>query len=273
MKIALTEIPVWSFRATCVLGGTIGLFCIARLSGLRIRPAPAEWRPLAITALLNVTLWNIFIAYGIRLLPASRAAILAYTMPLWTVLLSHVMLGEPINRRRAAALLLGGLGLLVLMGDEMLAVKAAPMGALMVISGALSWAFGTILMKKHPVNMPTTSFTAWQFLLGGLPLVAGALIMGNGIPGKLSISAMLAVLYNILVSFTLCHWAWFRIVKVAPAGVAALSTMLIPVIGVISSMLVLGETPRLQEVLALGLVLASLAKVFGRKTTNSAVKV
>jgi drug/metabolite transporter (DMT)-like permease len=262
MKLSLNEIPVWSFRAYCVMGGAVGLAFIARISGQRLRPRLEEWRPLLLTAMFNVTLWNVLIGYGLTRLPAGRSAILAYTMPLWTVLLSHFILGEALTRRRLAGLLLGGSGLAVLMGDEILAIRSAPAGALMVISGALSWTIGTILMKKRPVDMPTTSFTFWQFLLGGLPLVIGATLIDIEPTQHVSTIAVIGVLYNVFVSFIFCHWAWFKIVKQAPAGIAALSTMMIPVIGVLSSMLVLGEAPRIQEILALGLVLLSLATVF-----------
>lgn len=264
MKIALAEIPVWSFRAFCVLSGAAGIALIARAAGQRLWPHPAEWRMLLLTAVFNVTLWNICIGFGLMLLPAGRSAILAYTMPLWTVLLSAIFLGEHLTRRRVTGLLCGAGALVLLLWEEAEALRAAPFGTLLVVSGALAWAAGTILMKRMPSSMPTSSFTAWQFLLGGLPLLAGAALFDHASLQAVSASAAGAVFYNVAVSFIFCHWAWFRIVQQAPAGVAALSTMLIPVIGVLSSLLVLGDRPAPTEILALLLVLASLATVLNR---------
>lgn len=216
---------------------------------------------LALTALFNVTLWNLCIGFGLAMLPAGRSAILAYTMPLWTVLLGALFLGEALTRRRLIGLLCGVAALALLMREEWVSLRAAPLGSLLVVAGAVSWAVGTILMKRLPSSMPTTSFTAWQFLLGGLPLLTGALVF-DAIPRQLpSWPALGAVFYNVTVAFIFCHWAWFRIVQGATAGAAALSTLLIPVLGVLSSMLLLGDRPGPADLMALLLVLAALATV------------
>lgn len=264
MKLALAEIPVWSFRAFCVLAGAAGIALIGRAMGHRLWPRRHEWAMLTWTALFNVTLWNLFIGFGLTLLPAGRSAILAYTMPLWTVLLSALLLGEALTRRRVLGLLCGAGALVLLLAEEISALRAAPLGTLLVVAGAASWAIGTIAMKRMPSNLPITSFTAWQFLLGGLPLLAGALAFDPWHWQGLSAGAAGAVVYNVAISFIFCHWAWFRIVQEAPAGVAALSTLMIPVIGVLSSMLVLGDRPGVSEVLALLLVLVALATVLSR---------
>lgn len=265
MKIALAEIPVWSFRAFCVLTGAIGLILIARAMRQRLWPQRGEWRALWLTAIFNVTLWNVCIGFGLTMLPAGRAAILAYTMPLWTVLLSAWILGESLSRRRVLGLLFGAAALALLLRDEAVVLRAAPLGTLLIVAGAMAWAVGTVLIKRLPTTMPTTSLTAWQFVLGGLPLLAGALIFDDAQWHSVSAPAAGAVVYNVAVSFIFCHWAWFRIVQQAPAGVAALSTLLIPVLGVLSSMVVLGDRPRWPEVLALLLVIAALATVLNRK--------
>jgi len=78
------------------------------------------------------------------------------------------------------------------------------------------------------------------------------------------------VLYNLLVAFLFCYWAWTRIAIVAPVGVSSLSVMMIPVVGVFSGMLVLGETPRWQDYVALFLVVGALATVLlPSKGTNT----
>jgi drug/metabolite transporter (DMT)-like permease len=261
MKIALAEMPVWTFRSVCVWAAAIGLFAIARADGQPLLPPSREWGRLTANALANVTFWNILVAYGLMLLPAGRAVILAYTMPLWAVLLSAVVLNEPLTRRRLAgvALGMGGMGLLI--GDELALLRSAPMGALLVIGAAIAWAIGTVLVKRYPVNLPIASFTAWQLLIGGAPMVLGALAFETGALRPLSWPGSLAVAYNVIVAFVICYWIWYKIVSLVPAGVSALGTLLIPVVGVFSGMLVLGERPGWHEYAALALVLASIATV------------
>ncbi len=261
MKLALAELPPWTFRAACLACGAAGLFFIARAQGLQIQPREGQWKRLAFASLFNVTGWNLLIAYGVSILPSGRSAILAYTMPLWTVILSALFLRERFTRRKAIGVILGMVALTLLLGPDGSYVESAPLGALFVIAAALSWAAGTVIMKRWPIDLPTTSFVAWQLALGGLPIVLGALVLDWGDLQPISLAATTALLYNIFIATVFCHWAWFRIATTVPASIAALATMMIPVVGAFSGMLVLGEQPGWQEYVALLLVTLALATV------------
>jgi len=261
MKLAVNEVPVLTFRALCLAVGAASMFAIARASRQIMIPKRQEWPQLFATSLLNVAAWNVLIAYGVLLLPAGRSVILAYTMPLWVALLSAPVLHEPLTPRRMLGVALGTTGMLVLIGSELTALRAAPTGTLLVIGAAVSWAAGTVMMKRFPSQLPTTSFTGWQMLLGGIPLLLGALAFDGGKVHLPSVQATVAVLYNMFIAFVLCYWAWFKIVSRASAVVSALGTLLIPVVGVISSMLVLAERPTWQEFTAMALVLAAIGTV------------
>jgi drug/metabolite transporter (DMT)-like permease len=270
MKLAVEEIPVWTFRGLCVAAGAAGILIIAGVSGQRLLPPRAHWGRLFGTSLLNVTAWNILIGYGITMVPAGRSAILAYTMPLWVALLSVPVLKEPFTRRRLLGVSLGMGGMMLLLSNEFAVLRAAPVGALLVVGAALSWALGTVLIKRFPTDLPTTSFTGWQLLLGGVPIIIGALLFDTGKLSPLSWQATVALAYNMIVAFILCHWVWFKIVSRASAAVSSLGTLSIPVVGVFSSMLVLGEHPGWQEYAALLLVLTAIATVIippQRRTT------
>jgi drug/metabolite transporter (DMT)-like permease len=140
-------------------------------------------------------------------------------------------------------------------------VQAAPVGTLLILGGAFSWALGTVLMKRYPVDLPVTALTAWQLLLGGIPLYAGALAFDLDRLHPLTLWPAVAFAYNVIVAFVFCYWAWFKIVASVPVGVSSLSVLMIPVVGVFSGMLVLSETPHWQDYVALVLVLAALATV------------
>ena len=78
----------------------------------------------------------------------------------------------------------------------------------------------------------------------------------------MSQTAWFAVLYNIFFAGTLAHWAWFRMARTLPVAVSSLSSLPVPVVGVLSGMLFLGERPGTRaNSLALALVLASLVAV------------
>jgi drug/metabolite transporter (DMT)-like permease len=263
MKIVLSEMEPMRFRTLCLLFGATGLFTIAQINGLPIRAPRGQWPRMIAIALVNMTGWNILAIYGIRLMASGRAAILGYTMPMWSVMLSTGLLKEPFTRRRALGIALGFSGLLLLLGEEVQAVGRSPLGAILMIAAAFCWASGTVMMKRWPVSLPTSSFTAWQMLIGVTPIAIIALTLESGTfnPFKLSLWPMLGALYNLVVTFNFCYWAWTKIALVAPVGVSSLSVMTIPVVGVISGMLLLGETPHWQDYAALVLVVGSLATV------------
>jgi drug/metabolite transporter (DMT)-like permease len=261
MKMTLAELPVWTFRGLCVAAGAIGLFLLARAGGQPIRVPAGQRGRLVVISICNVTLWNILIGYGLQMLPAGRSAILAYSMPVWAVLLSVFVLNEKLTRRRILGLVLGMAGMALLLGGEMSLMRVSPLGAVLVLGGAISWALGTVLMRRYPMNLGTSALTAWQLLVGGLPIMVGALVIDWGHWQPIGVRAMIGLVYNMTFVFIFCYWAWFRIATTAPPGVSSLSTLMIPIVGVFSGIWLLGESPQWQEYAALGLVIAALATV------------
>jgi len=133
MKLAVTEMAPMRFRTLCLVAGAAGLFAMARTGGLRLRVPPGQWGRLIAMALFNICGWNICAIYGVSLMASGRAAILGYTMPIWSVALSVWLLGERFTRRRALGVALGVSGMLFLLGGEIQAVGRSPLGALLLL--------------------------------------------------------------------------------------------------------------------------------------------
>lgn len=263
MKTVLTEMGPMHFRTLCLLFGALGLFAIARAGGLALRVPQGQWPRLAAIGIVNIAGWNICAIYGVRLMVSGRAAIIAYTMPAWAVLLSAWLLGERLTRRRIAGVVLAMAGVVLLLGNDLQAVGRSPVGALLMLAAASTWATGTVMMKRWPVDLPPSSFTGWQMVVAVVPIVLVALAVepGGFNPFALSLWPMLSVFYNIFVAFIFCYWAWTKIALLAPVSVASLAVMMVPVVGVFSGMLLLGERPHWQDYAALVLVVASLSTV------------
>jgi drug/metabolite transporter (DMT)-like permease len=270
MKVVLSEVRPWTFRTVCLLAGGAGLLALARMGGTRLRVPSADFKPLVVTALVNITGWHILSAHGIARMQAGRAAIIAYTMPIWAILLSRLILKERVTSMRLWALALGFAGLLLLLWPDIRAVEAAPAGALCMLGAAFCWAAGTVLVKFFQWHMPATLVMGWQLLIGGLPVVCGAALLEPlAAVTAISSKALLTLALVVLLPIIFCHWAFFRVVQIFPANVAALSTLSIPVIGVFSSALLLGESIRVNELAALGLVVVSLGLTgLSRRPTN-----
>jgi drug/metabolite transporter (DMT)-like permease len=261
MKIALTEIPVWTFRGLCVGAGALGLMLLAWAARQPLRVPAAHWPGLLVISIFNITGWNLFAVYGLGYLPSGRAAILAFTMPIWAVLLSLWLLNEKLTLRRVVGLALGMAGMGILIAGDLQGMAAAPVGALLMLGAAISWAFGVVLMKRFAIPLHTVALTAWQMVLGGLPIVVGALLLEWGAVQQVTFWPAFAVVYNMLVCFVFCYWVWTKLATILPVGVSGLSTLMIPVVGVFSGMVVLGEQPGWPEFVAMALVLGALASV------------
>jgi drug/metabolite transporter (DMT)-like permease len=263
IKIALAGMAPMHFRTLCLLTGAIGLFAIAVAGKVEWRVPRNRWGPLAAISFFSLSCWNILSVYGVSMMASGRAAILGYTMPVWGALLSRWVLDEPLTSRRALGLVLGMSGMALLLAAEFRSMQHAPLGALCMIGAAISWAIGVVLIRKWGTGMPPTAFTAWQMVLGVIPILAIALVGEDGSFNLFALppGPLFGVLYNMFVAFIFCYWAWTKIVQSMPVGVSSLATSLVPVVGVFSGAVVLGEAPRLADYAALVLVVGSLATV------------
>ncbi|MFW5835113.1 MAG: DMT family transporter, partial [Pseudomonadota bacterium] len=143
LKVALVAFEPWTFRAVVLVVSSLTLFLIGRALGHRCRLPRRLWRPILVPAAM-VTGWHVCSAFGVSELGGGRAAIIAFTMPLWAALISVWWLDERLDPRRIGALSLGLLGLGLLMAGDITRMQAAPAGVLLMLAAALSWAIGTV---------------------------------------------------------------------------------------------------------------------------------
>ena len=128
MKLAVLEVPPWTFRTLCVMVGGGALLALTGLTGGRVT-FPARLLPaLMLVALFNITAWHLFSAYALLYTGSGRAAIIGYTMPIWASPLSVWVLHERIGPRQILALALGMAGLGLLLAQDLGAVGATPVG-------------------------------------------------------------------------------------------------------------------------------------------------
>ena len=264
LKIGVSEVAPLTFRAVTLPVAALGMFLVTLLSGESVRIPRAWWGKVATLAFLNIAGWNGFVLFGVQQLPAGRSAIIAYTMPIWATLFAMVVLNEPLNRRKIVGLLLGMLGMALLLGDDIRHIRTAPTGALMILAAAVLWAMGTVLLRKWKPPFAQNALSGWMMLLGWLPLAIMAPFLDPH-PASylttLSGKAWFAIAYNMFLAGTIAHWAWFTLARTLPVAVSSMSSLPVPVVGVIAGMLFLGERPGVTEFTALALVLASLFAV------------
>ena len=265
LKLGVTEMAPLTFRALTLPLAALGMLGVARASGRSIRVPRAFWPHLIALALFNISGWNGFVLFGVQQLPAGRSAILGYTMPIWATLFAAIVVREPISRRKLVGLALGAAGMAVLLGEQIVVVRAAPFGAVMILIAAISWAYGTVLLRKWKPTMPQNALSGWMMLIGWIPLALAAPFLDPQPLGaelaRLSLRGWFSLFYNVFLAGTIANLAWFMLARSLPVAISSLSSLPIPVVGVISGMLLLGERPGLQEWIALALVVSALAIV------------
>ena len=161
-KRLLAELPPLSMRG---LSGIVGaaLLALLALAFKQSLKVPRElWPRLLLLSILNVTSWMALMGLALVYLPASEAAVMAYTMPVWAAALAWPILGERISLMRVVALLMALAGLVVLMGGGGIAASYAKLpGIVMALLGAFGFALGTVFAKRWPLALPPLTSAVW----------------------------------------------------------------------------------------------------------------
>jgi drug/metabolite transporter (DMT)-like permease len=241
-KFLLAELPPLTLRGVT---GVVGALLLAALAVVRRQSLHVDrqiWPRLVLAAVLNVTGWMVLMGLALLWLPASEAALIAYTMPVWASIIAWPVLGERPTVLRTLALAMAFAGLAAIMGGNGIAASAEKMpGIVMALCGAVGFALGTVFSKKYPIHLPPITAAAWQIGIGCLPIsIIGLLIETSHLDRVTPVGWWLLV-YSTVVQFCIAYVSWFAALSRLPASVAAIGTMAVPVIGVIASALTLGE--------------------------------
>lgn len=239
--LATRDVSVWTFRAVAVPTAGLALLAVGKAWGLSLAVPRENWATLAWASLFNLMIWNIATAYSAILIPSGQAAILGYTMPFWLALVGWAVLGTRPDLRMGVSIALGAAGVGLLMADAADAYAKAPLGFALGLLSGFGWALGTLVLKHRPVPVPAVVASGWMLLLAGVPIVTGALLLGSGPWFVPSWTSVAVIAYIALVPLTIGNVAWLSIVTMLPAQLAALSSILIPIVAMISGALVHGE--------------------------------
>ncbi len=260
MKIVVGEVPIFTFRMVVSLASGVSVLLVARAMGQPLLPRRGEYRAIAVVGLFNITGWFYLTALGLTLLPAGRTVVLAYTMPLWSILTARALGGAPITGTKLLGLFFGMGAIVLLLGDDLIRLGRAPIGAIVIVGAAISWAIGTVLQKR-PWQTPLLTLAGWQILIGGLPLTVLALAFDDAPFARVTPLGIAGIGYVVLFSTLFGYWSWFTIVRLLPTDVASIAVLPVPLVGVASSALLLDEPLGWPEAGALILVTAALATI------------
>ena len=258
-KYLLSELPPLTMRGTTGMIGASLLALLAILRGQSLRVPREMWPRLVLAAFLNVACWMALMGLALLWLPASEAALIAYTMPVWASILAWPILGERPNLLRVISLVMAFAGLAAIMGGNGFAASEAKLpGIIMALGGAFGFAVGTVMAKKLPLDLPPLSAAAWQIGIGCLPVAIVGLFVEKADVAALSDLGWILIVYSTVVQFCIAYVSWFAALARLPASVAAIGTMAVPVIGVVTSAVALHEPLGIGQIAALIFTLAGV---------------
>jgi drug/metabolite transporter (DMT)-like permease len=258
-KYLLSELPPLTMRGSTGVVGAGLLAALAILRGQSLHVPRKLWFRLVLAAILNVACWMTLMGLALLWLPASEAALIAYTMPVWASMLAWPILGERPNFLRVISLMMAFAGLAAIMGGNGFAETGAKVpGIIMALGGAVGFAVGTVLAKKLPLNLPPLTAAAWQIGIGCLPVAVVGLLAEHAHVAALSGFGWILLVYATVIQFCVAYVSWFAALARLPASVAAIGTMAVPVIGVVASAVALHEPLGIGQIAALVFTLAGV---------------
>ena len=257
MRIALDEIPPFSMRVVTLALGAGALFIVARLQGRSFALGGMKNAAhLAVSGILNVLSFSLLSVIAMMFAATGRVAMLSYTMPIWAALFAWFVLGERFTRASIIALILCAAGMAILIYPLM--HSGALIGLLIAVFIAVSWAAGTVYVKWARIKGDPIANAAWQIFVAFvvvvlcLPFAEGTLQLTQA-----HALAVFAMIFAGLVGSGLAYFLWFGIIGRIPAMTASLGVLSAPVIGVVSTAVLLGEIPTVADIIGYVLIFAA----------------
>jgi drug/metabolite transporter (DMT)-like permease len=258
MKILLQQWPPLFSRGLAGVVSALILFSIAKARGQALE-VPREAIPrLLFASFTNVFAWMGFGTVAMKFVPVGEGALIVYTMPIWAMLLAWPLAGTRPRFSDVAAIILGFGGLAILLGGSGLFFDGGRIvGIVLLFSAAILFAIGNIL-NRTALPMPPLVVVAWQVGLGCLAMLILGVAFEQPNYGALTAGGLACQVYMTLVPMGVCYLTWFETLRRLPPSSASTGMLLVPLIGVISAALILGEPLGIREVVAMALVLGGV---------------
>jgi drug/metabolite transporter (DMT)-like permease len=256
MKLALGQAPPLVF-VLLRLGGSLALIAPV-LAARRQPPLPVRGERLGLLWVgeLQVAGFLIFSILGLAIVPAGRAIVLAYTMPLWAIPIGLLLWPEPLSTGQITGAVIGFAGLVLFMNPQLVNWSdhrvVAGQGLLML--AAISWALGSCLYRRRSWQSPFWVQTFWQLAVSIVP-VAALLLAGAGSAAVRWSPALIAIIvYNCLVTTALGYFLWGKVLSMMPTATAGQVLTLTPIGGFLLSLLIFGGNLSSDVVISLVLI-------------------
>lgn len=269
MKLGVTDYPPLTFRALSMWLGIPVLALGLVVLKVPFRVPRANWRELLWLAVTNMVIWHVCIILAVRTLSSGRAAILGYTMPIFSAVLGALLFSTALSRRGWIGVSAAALGVALLLWHELSQLAGRPGGVVLALVAAATWALGTQQLRRTRIEVPALAISFWMTVVTAIVLAVLAFAFERPDWRMPPPASAWAILYNAVLIFGFAHAAWTYLARGLPAVASTLSVMLIPVLGVFSGALWLGEKLHWQDGAAVVLMMVAIASVLWPARTKA----
>jgi drug/metabolite transporter (DMT)-like permease len=224
-----------------------------------------HWRELGLLTLANMLVWHVVVIIGVQQLSSGRSAILGYTMPVFAALWGRWIWGDRLAPQAWAGVAAAGGGVLLLLWSELSALGGQPDAVLAIVAAAAVWAYGTHRLRRSPIDVPLLAIVFWMTAITALAMALAAVLIERGQWRSPEPLVWGSIAYNAVGVFGFAHAAWFYLARTMQPVASSISVMLIPVLGVFSGALLLGETLHGTDWAAVALIVLAIALVLLRR--------
>jgi drug/metabolite transporter (DMT)-like permease len=227
-------------------------------------------RILLVTGFFGVTIYFVFESTGIKLASASSAALIIASIPVFTVLAEYLFYRSPIARRQVAGILLSILGVYIIVQRSSGSARhgQALAGNLLMLGACLSWVLYLMLSKRLDSGLPRLTVTAWQNFWGAVFLLPLALLERRSWSFAQPL-VWLNILYLALFCSALSYFLYLYALKHLGPVVISSWLNLIPLVGTVGGMTMLGERLAPVQMLGGAIIIAGVFIVSWRKVARS----
>jgi EamA domain-containing membrane protein RarD len=135
-----------------------------------------DWRELLWLTATNMFVWHVCIILAVRTLTSGRAAILGYTMPIFSAVLGALFFASPLSRRAWTGVSAAALGVVLLLWHEFTHLAGRPFGVLLALVAAAFWALGTQMLRRTRLQAPALAISFWMTVLTALLMAVLAIV-------------------------------------------------------------------------------------------------
>lgn len=261
MKFGVTGYPPLAFRALSMWFGLPVLLAVTLAMKVELRIARRDWRELAWLSVTNMLVWHVLAILSVQELSSGRAAILGYTMPIWSALWGLALFGQRLEARQIFGVAAAGLGVVLLVWHELGSFAGKPWAALGMLVAAAVWALGTQQLRRTRIEAPTLAIVFWMTLITTLGMTVLTVSFERPRWHAPTPGIWVAIGINAVVIFGFAQAIWLVLARSLPPVASTMSVMLIPVLGTLSGAWWLNEQLRWQDGAAIALLLVAIAAI------------